>query len=366
MDESNDTLDEMMELDELELDEVEELNELEENTVESQVNTLHTLSWKKRFKKVPIPSMILDKSLNVIWSNNTFTQFIQDLELSLNAHLTDYFISLKDIGKLKNIYHNLTHEESGYTWQGRVASKNKRRRSDVANLMITPLDFDDEGVPFNFTAILDITTNEYREMLKNMFSSLLEASKLKDNDTGYHIERVNRYSRLISEKLLETANYPEIDEDFIEDIGFLAAMHDVGKIGTPDDILNKKGPLDKWERDVMNEHTKNGAYILSTYPNPMAKEIALSHHEKWDGTGYPFQFENTMIPLCARIVAIADVYDALRMKRSYKESFTHEKAKNIIVELSGTQFDPVLIQCFLDNDTKFDEIFTNLIDYTMT
>ncbi len=362
MDESNDIADEMLDLDVLELDEPEELYEVEEDSLEASVNTLQILSWKKRFKKVPIPSMILDNSLKVIWSNDTFTQFIQDHELSQNAHLTDYFNNLKDLGKLKEIYNNLIHEKSGYTWQGRVTSKNKRRRSDVANLMITPLDFDDEGIPLNFTALLDITTNEYREMLKNMFSSLLEASKLKDNDTGYHIERVNRYSKLVSEKLLETAQYPEIDEDFIEDIGFLAAMHDVGKIGTPDDILNKKGPLEKWERDVMNEHTKNGAYILSTYPNPMAKEIALSHHEKWDGTGYPFQFENTMIPLCARIVAIADVYDALRMKRSYKESFSHEKAKSIILELSGTQFDPLLIQCFLDNDTKFDEIFSTLID----
>lgn len=112
----------------------------------------------------------------------------------------------------------------------------------------------------------------------------------------------------------------------------------------------------------MNEHTKNGAYILSTYPNPMAKSIALSHHEKWDGTGYPFGMSNEMIPLSARIVAIADVYDALRMKRSYKESFSHEKSKNIIIELSGIQFDPALIKYFKEHDEKFDTIFTSLID----
>jgi len=228
--------------------------------------------------------------------------------------------------------------------------------------MITPLDVNDDATPINFTGVLDIITIEYREMLRNMFSSLLEASKLKDNDTGHHIERVNQYSKFMAEILKEHFDYPEIDEDFVEDIGFLAAMHDVGKIGTPDDILNKAGPLEIWERDVMNEHTKNGAYILSTYPNPMAKRIALSHHEKWDGTGYPFGLANQMIPLSARIVALADVYDALRMERSYKESFSHEKAKNIIIGLSGVQFDPDLVNCFLQNDAEFDKIFSTLID----
>ena len=112
----------------------------------------------------------------------------------------------------------------------------------------------------------------------------------------------------------------------------------------------------------MNEHTKNGAYILSTYPNPMAKRIALSHHEKWDGTGYPFGMANHMIPLSARIVALADVYDALRMKRSYKDAFSHEKTKTIILELSGNQFDPDLIKYFLIHDAKFDEIFSTMVD----
>jgi HD-GYP domain-containing protein (c-di-GMP phosphodiesterase class II) len=112
----------------------------------------------------------------------------------------------------------------------------------------------------------------------------------------------------------------------------------------------------------MNEHTKNGAYILSTYPNPMAKQIALSHHEKWDGTGYPFGMSNQMIPLCARIVAIADVYDALRMKRSYKESFNHEKTKDIILKLSSTQFDPDIVEFFNKNNAAFDKIFSSLID----
>ena len=101
--------------------------------------------------------------------------------------------------------------------------------------------------------------------------------------------------------------YPQIDAQFIENIAFLAPMHDVGKIGTPDAILHKTGRLEAGEWDIMREHTINGGFILSSYPNPMATQIAISHHEWWDGTGYPYKLNGDTIPLPARIVAVADV-----------------------------------------------------------
>jgi putative two-component system response regulator len=134
-------------------------------------------------------------------------------------------------------------------------------------------------------------------------------------------------------------------------------MHDVGKVGTPDDILNKEGPLSEWEWTIMQEHTKNGAFILSTYPNPMAKEIALSHHEKWNGAGYPFQLSGDMIPLAARIIAIADVYDALRMKRTYKPSFDHKTTVEKMMADKGSHFDPVLSDIFYSISENFDVIY---------
>ncbi|QEN09856.1 HD domain-containing protein [Oceanispirochaeta crateris] len=225
--------------------------------------------------------------------------------------------------------------------------------------MIQPLHYDSNERPKAYMVQWDIITNEYKDLLQKMFLSLLEASKLKDNDTGEHIERVNDYSRLLSQKLKGKKGYEEVSNDFIDDIGFLAAMHDVGKIGTPDDILNKGGPLDDWEREIMNEHTKNGAYILSTYPKTMAREIALSHHEKWDGSGYPYGIFGEMIPLCARIVCIADVYDALRSKRSYKESFSHEKSVDIMKKGRETHFDPDLLDLFLSIHEEFDSIYSN-------
>jgi response regulator RpfG family c-di-GMP phosphodiesterase len=186
---------------------------------------------------------------------------------------------------------------------------------------------------------------------------------LKDNDTGNHIERVNRYARVLAGSLLlDHLQWPAVDRQFVESIGQVAALHDLGKIGTPDDILNKAGPLEAWEWDVMKQHTTNGAYILSTYPNPMAREIALRHHEKWNGTGYPHALSGDLIPLSARIVAFADVYDALRMRRTYKEAYPHRKAVQIIERERGTHFDPDLFERFLTVADSFDEIFTELAD----
>ena len=193
--------------------------------------------------------------------------------------------------------------------------------------------------------------------------SLLGAARLKDNDTGNHIERVNRYAQVLAEDLAGRAWAPEVDKQFIASIGLVAALHDVGKIGTPDDILNKAGPLETWEWDVMKQHTTNGAYILSTYPNPMAAEIALRHHERWDGSGYPHGLSQDLIPLSARIVAIADVYDALRMRRTYKEAYSHERALETMVREKGTHFDPLLTSRFIAVAEEFRSIFSELVGH---
>jgi putative two-component system response regulator len=207
--------------------------------------------------------------------------------------------------------------------------------------------------------MFDDVTEENKRLLRTVFLSLLEASKLKDNDTGQHITRVNFYSRCLAEELFRSseAKYNRIDADYIDTIGFLASMHDVGKIGTPDDILNKEGPLSDWEWSVMRQHTINGGYILASYPNPMAKDIALCHHERWDGSGYPYQLEGENIPLAARIITIADVYDALRMERSYKPALSHEVAETKMMEEKGTHFDPSLIEIFHKIAGDFDKIY---------
>jgi putative two-component system response regulator len=246
--------------------------------------------------------------------------------------------------------------KNGFSWKGQARIKSAHKATVITKVYLFPAGLDIKNTD-EFIVMFDDVTEENKRLLRSVFMSLLEASKLKDNDTGKHISRVNLYSECFARRLFGVPGFESVDADFIDNISFLAAMHDVGKIGTPDDILNKEGPLTEFEWSIMREHTKNGAFILSTYPNPMAKEIALSHHERWDGKGYPFQLEGDMIPLAARIVSIADVYDALRMKRSYKAAFSHEESLKKLKAGRGTQFDPNLIDILGSIALEFEASF---------
>lgn len=211
-----------------------------------------------------------------------------------------------------------------------------------------------------FLAISDIK----EKLVDDSIHALIKASQLKDNDTGHHITRVDRYSQTLANYIFENhlAKFPEIDPFFIHKIGKVASMHDIGKIGIPDYILTKPGRLDDNEFRIMKEHTINGAFILSGLAGKIARDIALFHHEKWDGTGYPYFLREDSIPLCARIVAISDVYDALRMERCYKPSFSHRKAVDIMKSQSGKHFDPGLFIIFMEICRDFDEIYKTLGD----
>ena len=323
-----------------------------------------TRLWTEGFQNSPIPIILLDRDLNIIWSNRKFMALFGDPKTYLDTPLREFFRESLDDIMYKSILENINSWHASYSWKGRIEKKGVLTTSIISNLLLLPVFHSpcDIRDPRGFACLLDNVSEEFKQILKMTFLSLLEASRLKDNDTGNHIKRVNVYSHVLAACLQSGYYKTEIDSDFIENIGFLAAMHDVGKIGTPDDILNKEGPLEAWEREIIEEHTINGAYILNSYPNPMAKSIAMSHHEKWDGTGYPYHFSRTMIPLCARIVAVADVYDALRMKRSYKPAFSHEKAREIIKSESGKHFDPVIVEQFLDCEERFDQIYTDLQD----
>lgn len=296
------------------------------------------------FSANPLPAIILDEDLEFLLVNDACRRLFGDFYCFDSSLFSDIFGKALGVQALRELREATHSPASGYSWKHTIKSKDRSAGTILTKAFFFPL-YMDRGhgaVPSAFVLLFDDVTEEHRELLRNVFLSLLEASKLKDNDTGRHILRVNLYSQHLAEYLFDRPGYEAVDRDFIDDIGFLAAMHDVGKIGTPDDILNKEGPLADWEWSIMKEHTKNGAYILSTYPNPMAREIALYHHERWDGSGYPYKLEGTMIPLSARIVTIADVYDALRMKRSYKPAYDHRTAMAKIAEWSESHFDPAL------------------------
>ncbi len=342
--------------------ELEPLEEIEpEETVEPRsIDTPSMAMSRRNFVGSPYPCSILDASLNIIWKNEKYKTLFGD---GRTEHIISAFAGSFDEDLRNSLYQHTRSEEVGYSWRGKLQLSAHNKPTVIVNLLVGPIFENTEAEPSGYLAIFDDITDDQKDLIRGTFSSLLEASLLKDNDTGNHVKRVNEYCRIMSERLFERNDFEEtIDHDFIDTIGFVAAMHDVGKIGTPDDILNKDGPLDDWEWDVMKEHTINGAYILNTYPAEMAKQIALFHHEWWDGSGYPYEISGDMIPLAARIVSLADVYDALRMKRSYKVAFSHEKACEILEEGENTHFDPNLCKVFLENHTTLSDVYQRFED----
>ncbi len=172
---------------------------------------------------------------------------------------------------------------------------------------------------------------------------LATAAEFRDNDTGAHIQRVSMYCEAIAQAM-------GLPQSRCSEILYAAPMHDVGKLGIPDSILTKAGPLTPGEREQMKKHTTIGAEILRGSDNEVirtAERIALHHHEKWDGTGYPQGLKGAGISIEGRICAVADVFDALTSKRSYKQAFPLDKAYGIIQKDSGTHFDPEVSAAFM-------------------
>ena len=186
---------------------------------------------------------------------------------------------------------------------------------------------------------------------RETINRLSRAAEYRDPETGAHIQRMAHYSWLIAMRM----KLPKEDQDLIL---VAAPMHDIGKVGTPDNILLKPGKLDADEFAIMKDHARIGHEILANSRSPLllaAAEIAYSHHEKFDGSGYPQGLAGTAIPLFGRIVAVADVFDALTSARPYKEAWEIERAVAHMQENAGSHFDPQCIEIFLKD---FDQVLS--------
>ncbi|MDO4507191.1 MAG: HD-GYP domain-containing protein [Spirochaetales bacterium] len=199
-------------------------------------------------------------------------------------------------------------------------------------------------------------TERIRIMQSKELQTFANIVECRDKFTGEHIERTSRYVELISKELAKMDKYKSIlTRDVINTIIEAAPLHDIGKIQIPDNILKKPGRLTEDEYTVMKTHSEIGYNMIGSYLNDIVDDellmysemMALYHHERYDGTGYPRGIEGEAIPLCARIMSVADVLDALLSKRHYKESFSLEKAMSIITEESGKMFDPDVVDCLI-------------------
>ncbi|MGL5025176.1 MAG: HD-GYP domain-containing protein [Shewanella oncorhynchi] len=205
-------------------------------------------------------------------------------------------------------------------------------------------------------------TQELESTRYKIIHKLGRAAEFRDNETGLHIIRMSQYSFLLAQQIEQPAYWCQL-------LLNAAPMHDIGKIGIPDAILLKPGKLTLEEYQIIQKHPEIGAEIIGDDDDPllhMAKEIALYHHERWDGTGYPNKLSQTQIPLCARIATIADVFDALTTSRPYKAAWSINDAFKYLCDGAGSQFDPLLVTAFLECKAEITNICTQFAEPVST
>jgi response regulator RpfG family c-di-GMP phosphodiesterase len=255
----------------------------------------------------------------------------------------------------------------------------KRKDGQIRSIVTSvTLIYSDEKKPVGYRGIArDVTERTklendiavYRRKTQNAkevtIMGLAKLSEYRDNDAGSHLERIREFSKIIAQELSgHKKYYGYITPKYVDDIYQSSILHDIGKVGIPDAVLLKPGKLSPEEFDIIKEHSRLGGDALSEIESKidgesfltLAKEIAYHHHERWNGKGYPNGLKGDEIPLSARIVALADVYDALTSKRVYKEAFSHEDAIKIIVAERGKQFDPDVVDGFMARNKDFFQI----------
>lgn len=307
------------------------------------------------------------KSFDVPISRESISGFVADTGKTLN---------IKNVHKIKDKPYSFNKQfdkKNNYKTKSMLTVPLLNREDDIVGILqlINKLDKNndvktyhqyDEDIAISLGAQAAISIENVRltEQLKkahyDSIMTLSAANEFRDNETGLHVKRVSLYSELLARTIGE-------NEETVDLIKFASPLHDIGKIGIPDHILKKPGRLTNEEFQIMKTHTSIGAKMLGDPDFPammLAKEIALTHHERWDGQGYPNGISGKSIPLAGRITAIADVFDALSNKRVYKPAFPIEKTFEIIGEEAGTHFDPELVKAFLSAKDEVVHIFATL------
>jgi len=300
-----------------------------------------TLAKDKSLENSPTGLVILNEEGLVSYANK------------LGRYIIDNVIEVEDLLKIKDTNSIIKDENAIYD----VNRSEIDVRGQAASISY---EFTDVTNSINYQERLETEVKQRTERIENIqrkvvnsFASVVEARSL---ETGEHIVRTSEYVRITIEALLEMGLYTEtLTPDYVKCLVDVAPLHDIGKISIPDTILLKPGKLDDDEFKKMKKHAEIGGKVIETTMKgvenddyvKIAMEVANFHHERWDGTGYPKKLKGTEIPLSARIMAIADTYDALVAKRCYKKAFTKKQAIAILKEESGTHFEPAIVEAFL-------------------
>ncbi len=295
----------------------------------------------KDFKHIPV---IMITGLKDMGAN------IKGLEAGADDYITKPFNVLLLEIRIKNSLKNKYYYDQLFYYQQKLSYFNEKLK-----------DYNKE-----LEKKVKIRTAQIQETQEVTIFALAKLAESRDPETGAHLERIRLYSRYLAIELQKNSKYKDlISDEFVENMYRYSPLHDIGKVGIRDSILLKPGKLTPEEFEEMKKHTIIGGRTIELAEKKlkvtsnflkMGKEIAYCHHEKWNGKGYPFGLKGTQIPLSARILAVADVYDALTHKRVYKPAFPHRKAVNIITEEAGKHFDPYVVETFVNIEKVFEEI----------
>ena len=346
-----------------------------ESEVEKRMRQLEEseLRYRELYENIIDIVLVVDRDAKILMANPRLYEIIGTRDDKDRNNFLG-MVHPSDVSLVERMIIRLPVEQTVKDLQFRVVNRRGRIYEVECNAKCIMKDYQIVGFQL---VIRDITVRKklerdllesYRKVQSARNATILGLAKLaeyRDADTGAHLERIREYCKVIAGELALKPEYSGyITQDYIDDIYNSSILHDIGKVGIPDSILLKPGRLNPEEFEVVKRHSALGGEALKEVEAKiegqsfltLGKEIAYYHHEKWDGTGYPRGLRGEQIPLSARIVALADVYDALTSKRVYKDAFSHEDAKKIIMESRGTHFAPDVVDAFLAHQETFRKI----------
>jgi PAS domain S-box-containing protein len=321
--------------------------------------------------------VLTDLSQKVLfWNTGARNIFGYTAEDMLGHKVTKIYPPDALTGEAVQQLRHMVASKSG-TVHGKMRQITKDGRTVIISLALSPM-LDADGALQGILGVgLDVTEEEHlHEELVRSFAqikitqdvsvfSLAKLAECRDEETGLHLARIQEYCRSLAHRLATRDQFKgAMTQEFIEDLVRSSVLHDIGKVGIPDTILLSENKFTPEDYAIMKRHPVIGGDALEEAVKELgqesylcvARDIAYHHHERWDGNGYPFGLKGEQIPLPARIVALADVYDALTSQRRYKPAFSHDDAVKIIVEGRGTHFDPELVDVFLEGHDEFQSI----------